>query len=111
MQLDTSKLELPSVLNHRMADKIVRELNEIFKTDPEAIKDLFAHRVPVNEALADHPTVQVTDSSPPTMSILGLLNGVTGVIPGTKVGYICGIYDDEDHSKLLGFKMHPDSKV
>jgi len=99
-------LELP---NDRklFAEHLVTFLNECFKTDPEAIKSLFAHRVPVNEAMADHPTVQVSPGDPPTMSILGLLNGFVGVIPGTdSIGYVCGNYDDEDHDKLLGFSVH-----
>jgi hypothetical protein len=91
-----------------MAEHVVKCLNEYFQIDPEAIKALFAHRVPVNEALADHPTVQVTAGDPSTMSILGLLNGIVGTIPGTdSIGYVCGDYDDEDYDRLLGFSVHP----
>ena len=94
-----------------MAEHIVKCLNEYFQIDPEAITALFAHRVPVNETLADHPTVQVRSGEPPTMSILGLLNGFVGTIPGTdSIGYVCGDYDDDDHNKLLGFSVHPKSK-
>lgn len=93
-----------------LAEHLVKCLNEYFQIDPEAIKALFAHRVPVNEALADHPTVQVRVDERATVSILGLLNGVIGTIPGTEVGYLCGDYDDNDHSLLLGFSVNPKSK-
>jgi hypothetical protein len=93
-----------------LAQHLVKCLNEYFQIDPEAIKALFAHRVPVNEAMADHPTVQVRVDTEATMSILGLLNGVIGTIPGTEVGYLCGDYDDNDPSLLLGFSVNPKSK-
>ena len=100
-------------LNERklLVEHIVKCLNEYISIDPDAIKALFAHRVSVNESLADHPTVQVRAGDPPTMSILGLLNGFVGTIPGTdSIGYICGDYDDNDHDKLLGFSIHPKSR-
>ena len=108
MMPDTTKLSLPGAIKLGLAHQVVNFLNECFKADPEAIKALFAHRVPVNEAMADHPTVQVSAGDPPTMSVLGLLNGFVGIIPSTdSIGYVCGDYDDEDHDKLLGFSVHP----
>ena len=107
MQLDTSKLELPGVHKLALARRVVQFLNEVFKTDPEAITALFAHRVPVNDALADHLTVQVTEGNPPTMSVIGLLNGFVGVISGADLtGFLCSIYDDHEPAKLLGFRTH-----
>lgn len=93
-----------------LAEHLVKCLNEYFQIDPEAIKALFAHRVPANEALADHPTVQVRVDNRATVSILGILNGIIGTIPGTEVGYLCGNYDDNDHNLLLGFSVNPKSK-
>jgi hypothetical protein len=106
MQFPNSVLDLPK--RYPLAYQVVTFLNECYKIDPDAIKALFAHRVAVNDAMADHPTVQVTSGDPPTMSILGLLNGFVGIIPGTdSIGYVCGDYDDEDHDNLLGFSVHP----
>lgn len=93
-----------------LAEHIVKCLNEYFQIDPEAIRLLFANRVVVNEGLLNHPTVQCrVDGDQATMSILGLLNGVIGTIPGTEVGYLCGNYDNNDHSLLLGFSINPKS--
>jgi hypothetical protein len=93
-----------------VAEHLVKCLNEYFLIDPEAIKALFAHRVPANDGLQNHPTVQVRVGDQATLSILGLLNGILGVIPGTDVGYICGDYDGNDPNLLLGFSVNPKSK-
>ena len=94
-----------------VAEHIVKCLNEYFQIDPEAIKGLFAHRVPVNKELLEHPTVQCRCGEPPTVSILGLLNGIIGTIPGTdSTGYLCGDYNENDLDDLLGFSVHPKSK-
>jgi hypothetical protein len=103
MQFEPGYLKLP---NDRklLAEGFVRFLNECFKTDPEATKALFAHRVPVNEAMADHPTVQVAAGDPPTMSILGLLNGFVGVIPSilTQLGTSAGSMTTMSLTSCLG---------
>jgi len=94
-----------------LAEHIAKCLNEYFQIDPEAIKGLFAHRVPVNEALLEHPMVQCRCGEPPTVSILGVLNGIIGIIPGTdSTGYLCGDYDENNIEDLLGFSVHPKSK-
>lgn len=93
-----------------LAEHLVKCLNEYFQIDPEAIKALFAHRVLANEALQDHPTVQVRVDSQATLSILGLLNGVIGSLPGTEVGYLCAGYDANNPSLLLGFSVKPKSE-
>jgi 8-oxo-dGTP pyrophosphatase MutT (NUDIX family) len=54
-------------------DAAVRLLNDCLKTDNFAINKLFSMRVPVNSALAGHPTVTVANDN--TLSVLGLLNG------------------------------------
>lgn len=90
-----------------LAEHLVKCLREYFETDLEAIRVLFAHRVPVNEAMLNHPTIQCRGGDPPTMSVLGLLNGIIGTIPGTEVGYLCGDYADNDLGLLLGFSVKP----
>ena len=40
-------------------DHAIDILNEALSLDPQAIKDLVNARVACNEAMADHPTIQV----------------------------------------------------
>jgi len=68
-------------------EDVVKLLNEAVKLDPAAMRALVEARVPCNEALADHPTIQVSayneQTGKPTpgnfkVGILGLLNGLFG---------------------------------
>lgn len=66
------------------AQDVVDLLNEAAKLDPQAMRALVDARVVCNDALADHPRIQVgrasdTDpSSPWTVGLLGILNGIFG---------------------------------
>lgn len=77
------------MVNRQMAERCVELLNEMIESDPEAVSGLCSARIPCNEALADHPTVQVgpcpSCSDDPQVDRVGLL----GVLNG-----ICGAYDD-----------------
>ena len=76
-------------MNEITAQTIVDTLNEALEADREAINSLFSYRVLCNDALADHPTIQVgaynretlepTPDGPYTISILGIINGLAGV--------------------------------
>lgn len=63
-----------------IAEKIVASLNEFLEADPIAISKMMLKRVPCNQDLADHPTVQVGQDLKTNwdVSILGLLNGICG---------------------------------
>jgi hypothetical protein len=65
-------------------NKAVEAMNQALKDDPEAIQKLLDFRVPCNEKLANHPTVQVRQEADGTFSVgaLGLLNGVLGESQG-----------------------------
>lgn len=53
-------------------------LNEALEADPQAITALLSLRVPCNETLAAHPTIQVRDEKGEvTIGTLGLLNGMS----------------------------------
>lgn len=81
------------------ADDAIKFLNGLMQIDPAAVRGLFAHRVKCNDALADHPTVQVRGYGPdhPNVSILGVLNGLFGAM-GEEAGklegygYITAVY-------------------
>jgi len=61
-------------------DEVVNKLNEMNALDPSVIAKLIAFRVPCNQALADHPTVQVGNTGKGfEVGLLGVLNGLIGV--------------------------------
>lgn len=81
-----------------LADRIIELMNDALKLDPRAITDLICHRVPCNEALAEHPTIQVgrLDRRPDE-----ILVGMLGVLNG-----LCGVYGPEGidgHGKFGGY--------
>lgn len=59
---------------------ILNCLTTAFEADPGAIFALMTNRVPTNQAMIDHPHMVCDEayvvSKPPTLSALGLLNGV-----------------------------------
>jgi len=68
-------------------------LNEAVAADPEAVTQLVETRVPTNESMAEHPTIQVgaTDSPKHYMvGLLGLINGLFGV-NSRGSGYIAAV--------------------
>ena len=63
-------------------DTVVRTLNEAFAADPAALHALLVNRVPCNQALADHSTLQVTQDPalPETTYVVGLLGVINGIV-------------------------------
>ena len=65
-------------------DRAVRVLNEALEADPKAINRLMDAQVPVNDALAAHPSIQVGERPNAhglRMRPLGLINGLFGTSP------------------------------
>lgn len=63
-----------------LALRIIDLMNDLHQRDPSAIDTLMRFRVMANDALGDHPTVQVAaESNGCSLSILGILNGLCGV--------------------------------
>jgi hypothetical protein len=87
-----------------LANRIIDILNECLAIDPNAIHNLIEFRTPTNQALADHPSVQVNaEGAVPVVGMLGILNGIVGVIPGSEIGYITAVFDDDQ--KLIRFEL------
>lgn len=76
---------------------VIQTLNEAFEADPNAINALITMRVPCNQKLADHPTIQV-GGNPDVVGMLGVINGIVERLTGKRVAAIYG-----DDSKLEGF--------
>ncbi len=75
-------------------DEAIATLNSILQADHEAIRKLIERRIPCNQALADHPTVQVDGiADGHYVGMLGIINGLFGV-DEREWGYIAAQYDD-----------------
>jgi hypothetical protein len=76
-------------------DDAIAYLNELAVLDKPAIAALIANRVPCNEQLADHPTVQVgAQNGGFWVGMLGILNGLFGTLDNGW-GPITFVFDDE----------------
>ena len=86
-------------------DDAIDRLNKMLEADPVAISALVETRVPCNQEMADHPTVQVTDEGLQggyKLGILGVLNGLFGV-DQDGWGPIAAQYEQDDLSTVIGF--------
>lgn len=92
---------------------ILKLLNAAVKADAAAIGKLVDHRVPCNDKLADHPTIQCgvvstpESSDRPVVGMLGLINGILGEFyqwNGDPLRMVCAVIDDDD-GKLLRFEF------
>ncbi len=83
-------------------DIILKTLNEAVVADPIAIQELIDHRVPTNETLANHPTIQVrAELGGPTILEVGMLGVINGLVEAATGKRVAVIYDAAD--KLSGF--------
>jgi hypothetical protein len=113
IQTFTAKEEpplLPETLWQAKAlDIALLTLNRAFQDDPSAIHALLCNRVPCNDQLVDHPTVQVESNellgkTSYTVGALGVLNGVIEALTGERVASKWNEERDaEGRSRLLGF--------
>jgi len=92
-----------------IADRIIEVLNSALEADPAAVYALVESRVPCNEALADHPTIQVlAEGGTYGVGLLGILNGLAGtqVVKGRpgwgRISAVFQVYCPEHgHSKRI----------
>jgi hypothetical protein len=94
-----------------LAQRICDYLNGLLLLDRNAIACLIANRVPCNQGLADHPTVQAgAQHGGFHVGLLGILNGLCGVRNGTTTGFINAIFegDARELKDLLHFEVHTD---
>jgi hypothetical protein len=73
--------ELSHEQKELIADRMIAALQEAFDADPSAMHALVCNRVPTTQAMVDHPHMivepnPVLDDQPPTIGLLGVLNGV-----------------------------------
>ena len=78
-------------------DRAVRILNEALEADPKAINRLMDSSVPVNDKLANHPSIQVRarpDASGNRLRPLGLIDGLFGTRDDSygHIAMVCLLY-------------------
>jgi hypothetical protein len=94
------------MMNTISVEEAVRVLNSAAKADPKAMDALISARVPCNETLANHPTIQVQgDIGEAQVGLLGILNGLFGINHSGR-GHIEAIYDGVNPS-FSGFRVGP----
>jgi len=99
------------IRNSVTIDEVIQFLNEVTEIDRSAMTALLETRVPCNQALADHPTVQVQASNGQnSVGFLGILNGLFGVFddePNKGWGGITAVYDknDENGESVIRFEQ------
>ncbi len=89
-------------------EAVVRVLNEAFAADPYAMHSLVVNQVPCNQTLADHPTVQVSDTPLPYKArVVGMLGVVNGVVTALTGEIVATEWTEPDpttkKSKMIGF--------
>lgn len=78
-------------------DETIAYLNELLLLDKPATAALLANRVPCNQELADHPTVQVdAQHGGFHVGLLGIINGLFGVHDESQYGPICYEFENGD---------------
>jgi hypothetical protein len=88
-----------------LANRVINSLNEYLALDPSAMYNLVEFRTPTNQALTDHSSVQVnTEGKVPVVGLLGILNGIVGVMPDSELGYITAVFDSS-RKILLRFEL------
>lgn len=95
-----------------LAPRIVGFLNELLAIDGAAIASLVETRVPCNEAMVAHPTVQTFYVTGSRVGMLGILNGLAGspkTWPDAPDGFVPpgsieAIFDGTD---LVNFQIRP----
>ena len=99
-----------------LARELCGYLNELLALDEEAILAFCENRVPCNDQLADHPTIQVSpnedtgiSSKKYSVGILGIINGFVGVRYSDGYGYLCAVYNDEE-TKIIRFELTPPAR-
>jgi len=98
-------------IREKLIEKYITVLNEAYDADPAAIHALLLNRIPCNEKLANHPTIQVTEETVPkqtyySVGVLGLLNGLIASATGTCVAAKFSEPDKEGRATLLGFQKY-----
>lgn len=89
-------------------ERVVECLETALAADRGAVSALLAHRVPCNDALAGHPTVQVGLDADEMEYVVGCLGLLNGVLSSLGLPLVAARYDARDGvaRELLGFRVY-----
>ena len=74
------------ITRKEVVNTFLRVLNEANLLDPNAIKALVNNRVPCNEKLAEHKTIQVNgEIGMAQVGLLGVINGICDALVGCRI--------------------------
>lgn len=85
------------------SEAIVGLLNEMLEADPAATQALIGNRVPCNQTLGDHPTVQVEACGNGALIFVGLLGVLNGLAEADGVR-VCSVWDTEER-RIIRFEL------
>lgn len=89
--VDTFVLENEKLVTTRkeIVNTFLRVLNEANLLDPNAVKALVNNRVPCNQKLARHKTIQVNgEIGMAQVGLLGVINGICDALVGCRVAAV-----------------------
>lgn len=117
-QTSTDSGTVPAVVSSDLLGVFLRILNEAYAADPAAMHALIVNRVPCNQPLAYHPTVQVEANAVASgesfaVGMLGVINGICEAATGKRVAVMFSEPDAATkRSKIVGFTEYsPNEKV
>lgn len=88
------------------AEDAIRVLNEALECDGESVRLLIENRVPCNEKMVEHPSIQcgkADNEKGGEVGMLGIINGIFGT-QSNGWGYICAHYDSPG-GKIVKFAV------
>ena len=93
-----------------LARKICNFMNELLELDSKAVLDLCNNRVPCNQDVADHGTVQVivSKTNKYKVGLIGILNGICGIYKDGW-GPICVLY--HKNGSVIRFGLTKEERV
>lgn len=94
-----------------VAKHVIKFLNEAFEADPVAIHAMICHKMPCNDKLKNHPSIQVdlssvTDTPYYNVNFMGILNGILDPLINDFVQIKWEEVEDEGRFKIVGFELY-----
>jgi hypothetical protein len=95
-----------------LADFFIERLNHLVSMDSRALTDLATYRVPINNLVKAHPSIQLLRIKKGVyrLGTIGLINSIIGSIddgPFKGQGYVSAVYDGDNIIKFERTDLKP----